>query len=78
VWKLSWRPRASLCRYEEYLDSQITAKDIYYLEDVEAVRHLVELGYAPFNHLQASTQHIKRTCREQCVNNRKVRFLNSK
>ena len=32
------------CRYEEYLDSQITAKDIYYLEDVEAVRHLVELG----------------------------------
>lgn len=34
------------CRYEEYLDSQITAKDIYYLEDVEAVRHLVELGCA--------------------------------
>ena len=34
------------CRYEQYLDSQITAKDVYYLEDVEVVRHLVELGCA--------------------------------
>lgn len=32
------------CRYEEYLDNQISAKDIYYLEDVEIVRTLVELG----------------------------------
>lgn len=34
----------NLCRYEEYLDSQISAKDMYYLEDVEVVRTLVELG----------------------------------
>ena len=32
------------CRYEEYLDSQITGTDMYYLEDVELARHLVELG----------------------------------
>ena len=32
------------CRYEDYLDSQINATDIYYLEDVELARHLVELG----------------------------------
>lgn len=30
--------------YEDYLDSQITATDLYYLEDVELARHLVELG----------------------------------
>jgi len=33
-------------RYEEYLDSQITGTDMYYLEDVELARHLVELGCA--------------------------------
>ena len=33
-------------RYEQYLDSQITGRDMYYLEDVEVVRHLVELGCA--------------------------------
>jgi len=31
-------------RYEEYLDSQITGTDMYYLEDIELARHLVELG----------------------------------
>lgn len=30
--------------YEGYLDSQITGTDMYYLEDVELARHLVELG----------------------------------
>lgn len=30
--------------YEDYLDSQITSTDLYYLEDVELARHLVELG----------------------------------
>lgn len=30
--------------YEDYLDSQITATDMYYLEDVDLARHLVELG----------------------------------
>ena len=31
--------------YDDYLDSQITAEDLYYLEDEELARHLVELGY---------------------------------
>ena len=31
--------------YEEYLDSQITALDLFYLEDKELARQLVELGY---------------------------------
>lgn len=30
--------------YEDYLDSQITATDVYYLEDIELTRQLVELG----------------------------------
>uniref|UniRef100_A0A7S3VPZ8 Cilia- and flagella-associated protein 299 n=1 Tax=Dunaliella tertiolecta TaxID=3047 RepID=A0A7S3VPZ8_DUNTE len=30
--------------YEDYLDNQITATDMFYLEDVELARHLVELG----------------------------------
>lgn len=36
--------RCAGCRYEDYLDNQITATDVYYLEDVELARHLVELG----------------------------------
>jgi hypothetical protein len=31
--------------YEDYLDSQITDADLYYLEDKELARQLVELGY---------------------------------
>jgi hypothetical protein len=31
--------------YEEYLDSQISAVDRYYLEDESLARQLVELGY---------------------------------
>lgn len=31
--------------YEHYLDSQITPTDLYYLEDEELARQLVELGY---------------------------------
>ncbi|XP_067860010.1 cilia- and flagella-associated protein 299 [Heptranchias perlo] len=31
--------------YESFLDSQITSLDLYYLEDEELARHLVELGY---------------------------------
>jgi len=31
--------------YEDYLDSQITETDLYYLEDEELARQLVELGY---------------------------------
>ena len=30
--------------YEDYLDSQITATDMYYLEDIDLTRQLVELG----------------------------------
>merc|ERR1711907_372769 len=31
--------------YDDFLDSQITAGDLYYLEDEELARQLVELGY---------------------------------
>ena len=31
--------------YENYLDSQLTAADMNYLEDDEMARQLVELGY---------------------------------
>ncbi|XP_046872747.1 cilia- and flagella-associated protein 299 [Hypomesus transpacificus] len=31
--------------YEDFLDSQITSMDLYYLEDEELARQLVELGY---------------------------------
>jgi hypothetical protein len=36
--------RRSVPRYEDYLNSQITGTDMYYLEDEELARHLVELG----------------------------------
>ena len=31
--------------YEDYLDSQISEVDLYYLDDVQACRQLVELGH---------------------------------
>eukprot|EP01119_Soliformovum_irregulare_P023369 TRINITY_DN8152_c0_g1_i1.p1 TRINITY_DN8152_c0_g1~~TRINITY_DN8152_c0_g1_i1.p1 ORF type:complete len:235 (-),score=64.71 TRINITY_DN8152_c0_g1_i1:726-1430(-) len=31
--------------YEDYLDSQITPKDLYFLEDEDLARRVVELGY---------------------------------
>lgn len=31
--------------YEDYLDRQVTSTDLFYLEDVELARQLVELGY---------------------------------
>ena len=31
--------------YEDYLDDQISATDLYYLEDEDLARQLVELGY---------------------------------
>merc|ERR1712072_346722 len=36
---------AEYATYEDFLDSQITATDLYYLEDEELARQLVELGY---------------------------------
>eukprot|EP00833_Pecoramyces_ruminatium_P015889 jgi/Orpsp1_1/1189921/evm.model.d7180000075465.2 len=36
---------AEYATYEDYLDSQITPLDMYYLEDKELARQLVELGY---------------------------------
>ncbi|KAJ3177203.1 hypothetical protein HDU85_005981 [Gaertneriomyces sp. JEL0708] len=36
---------AEFATYEDYLDSQITPLDLYYLEDKELARQLVELGY---------------------------------
>jgi hypothetical protein len=39
----------TLRRYEDYLDSQITGTDIFYLEDIELARQLVELGCVTAN-----------------------------
>jgi len=36
---------AEYATYEDFLDSQISAYDLYYLEDEELARQLVELGY---------------------------------
>jgi hypothetical protein len=32
-------------QYEEYLDRQVSATDMYYLQDIDLARQLVELGY---------------------------------
>lgn len=32
-------------RYEDYLDSHISKTDLFYLEDIDMARQLVELGY---------------------------------
>lgn len=31
--------------YEQYLDSQMTDQDLFYLEDQELARQLIEVGY---------------------------------
>jgi hypothetical protein len=31
--------------YEDYLDTQVTPQDLFYLENQELARHIVELGY---------------------------------
>ena len=36
---------AEFATYEDFLDSQITQQDLFYLEDEELARQLVELGY---------------------------------
>merc|ERR1712189_163241 len=36
---------SSFATYEDFLDSQITQQDLFYLEDEELGRQLVELGY---------------------------------
>ncbi|XP_062874154.1 cilia- and flagella-associated protein 299 [Trichomycterus rosablanca] len=38
-------PVTAFQTYEDFLDSQITQTDLYYLEDEELARQLVELGY---------------------------------
>jgi hypothetical protein len=40
-----FHPLCNVSRYEDYLDRQITSTDLYYLEDIELARQLVELGY---------------------------------
>eukprot|EP01138_Halocafeteria_seosinensis_P010937 gb/GECG01011171.1/.p1 GENE.gb/GECG01011171.1/~~gb/GECG01011171.1/.p1 ORF type:complete len:258 (+),score=33.20 gb/GECG01011171.1/:1-774(+) len=40
----SKRPISTFRTYEDYLDSQVTDLDLYYLGDEDLARHLVELG----------------------------------
>ena len=42
--RLTTTPCGCLC-LQQYLDSQISPMDIYYLEDQDLARQLVELGY---------------------------------
>jgi Domain of unknown function (DUF4464) len=70
--RASFFKHSELCRYEEYLDSQITAKDISYLEDVEIVRTLVELGYE-FPQLLYSFKHGFRSRRASDLFNCRLR-----
>ena len=41
--------------YEQYLDSQISQLDLYYLEDQDLARQLVELGCTVFDPTSGST-----------------------
>lgn len=45
-------------RYEDYLDEQITPIDMYYLEDVDLARQLVELGCATLENFQDGKFHL--------------------
>lgn len=53
VWGRTWEEAVGatdnivteFATYEDFLDSQITPLDLYYLEDEELARQLVELGY---------------------------------
>ena len=36
---------AQYATYEDYLDEQVTDRDLFYLQDEELARELVELGY---------------------------------
>ncbi|VDM20762.1 unnamed protein product [Hydatigera taeniaeformis] len=46
--------------YEDFLDSQITETDLFYLEDEELARELVELGYRGTSEIIKREQFIKR------------------
>lgn len=41
----------SFATYEDYLDTQITPQDMYYLDNQDLARHIVELGYKSKNML---------------------------
>ncbi|CAC9454418.1 conserved hypothetical protein [Leishmania infantum JPCM5] len=51
--------------YEDYLDQQVTGEDLFYLEDQDAARKIVELGYKGKDVLSRdefeAAQHLART-----------------
>jgi hypothetical protein len=62
----------AVCRYEDYLDKQITSTDVYYLEDIELARQLVELGYVSVGRRAYASSCCTRHCtvrvhREPCA-----------
>ena len=36
---------ADFAKYEDYLDAQMSDEDLFYLEDKELARQLIEVGY---------------------------------
>ncbi|EFJ28131.1 hypothetical protein SELMODRAFT_411413 [Selaginella moellendorffii] len=44
--------------YEEYLDSQISATDLFYLEDIDLARKLIELGYRSNAEIMTRSQFV--------------------
>ncbi len=58
--------------YEDYLDSQLTANDMGYLEDEEMARQLVELGYRGLGDT------IRREVIKTFLNNRNISYFSIK
>ncbi|KAL3159100.1 hypothetical protein ABBQ32_011097 [Trebouxia sp. C0010 RCD-2024] len=67
--------------YEEYLDKQITAADIFYLEDVSLARQLVELGHCYNSRYHGNGEVIRReefAQRKQAAEELQLARLNTK
>ena len=64
---------SSFASYDDYLDKQITAIDMFYLEDVELARQLVELGYRGNNEILSREEFEARKEQEAAERKRKMR-----
>ena len=53
--------------YEEFLDSQISPVDLYYLQDEELARRLVELGYRGSGEVGTTEKNEEKKSSDDCV-----------
>lgn len=59
--------------YEDYLDSQMTAEDLFYLEDQELARQLIEVGYHGKGEILARDQfHQRKAAYQEAKKNRQA------